>query len=288
VAFHEQADQVEIHAGEIHAASYVLRDAKIPRPYFAHLRAPNGIQVTRNHPPQAGDRQDHPLFHPGLWMAFGDLSGNDCWRLKARVVHDGYLSPPRGEPGRGGFTARHLYLSEGGTETIAVEEFRFELTVHPDVFLIEWTSTFRPLNKDIVFGDQEEMGLGVRVATPISVEGNAGGMLVDSEGRAGGKAIWGRRAAWCHMSGMIDSKPVGVLLMPDPRNVRPSRWHARDYGFVAANPFSEKAFTGGQVHHVRVARGESLTLRFGIALCGARNGSAYDPLEIYNRFLTTN
>ena len=41
------------------------------------------MQVTRHHPPIEGqDRVDHGTFHPGIWMAFGDISGSDYWRLE--------------------------------------------------------------------------------------------------------------------------------------------------------------------------------------------------------------
>src|SRR5687768_11021595 len=56
-------------------ATYVWNDAVVRRPYFAHLHAPNGKQVSRTHPPVEGrDATDHATMHPGLWLAFGDLS----------------------------------------------------------------------------------------------------------------------------------------------------------------------------------------------------------------------
>ncbi|MBM3861792.1 MAG: hypothetical protein FJ395_19385, partial [Verrucomicrobia bacterium] len=62
-------------------ATYVFRDDKVLRPHFKQLHAPGGIQVTRNHPPVAGqDATDHDTMHPGVWLAFGDISGNDFWR----------------------------------------------------------------------------------------------------------------------------------------------------------------------------------------------------------------
>jgi len=66
---------------------YVADDKKITRPHFHSLKAADGTQVSRNHPPQSGDLTDHDLFHPGLWLAFGDISGHDTWRLKDAVIH---------------------------------------------------------------------------------------------------------------------------------------------------------------------------------------------------------
>ena len=75
-----------------------------------------GIQVTRNSPPVPGkDLVDHADFHLGLWMAFGDTNGNDCWRLRAHVRHEGFTEMPVGGPGRGIMTVRNAYMAQGGT-----------------------------------------------------------------------------------------------------------------------------------------------------------------------------
>ena len=42
-------------------------------------------EVTRTHPPGDGDATDHATMHPGVWLAFGNISGEDFWRNKARI-----------------------------------------------------------------------------------------------------------------------------------------------------------------------------------------------------------
>jgi hypothetical protein len=102
------------------------------------------------------------------------------------------------------------------------------------------------------------------VATPISVK--SGGQIMDAAGRANEKEIWSKSAAWCDYSGVIDGRRVGILVMPDPENFRKSRFHARDYGLLAANPFGQKVFGETEESHVTVQPGESLMLRFGVLL----------------------
>jgi hypothetical protein len=55
-----------------------------------------------------------------------------------------------------------------------------------------------------------------------------------------------------------------MTLMADPNNFRHSWFHARDYGFIAANPFGANAFTGGEKSKIHVKAGKSLRIRFGV------------------------
>ena len=265
VTFTKSADQLAVSVGGKPLATYVFRDAKISRPYFAHLKAPGGTQVSRNHPPVEGkDATDHGNYHPGLWLAFGDISGHDYWRLKARVVHDGFAEEPKGAAGRGSFAVRNKYLSTDGKRTVCIETCRFTFLVRPAAYLILWDSTFTSADADFYFGDQEEMGLGVRVATPISVRG--GGRITNAKGGKNERGTWGKQSAWCDYSGATGGRHVGITLMPHPKNFGPCWFHARDYGFVAANPFGRNAFTRGEKSKVVVKKGQSLRLRWGVLL----------------------
>ena len=57
-----------------------------------------------------------------------------------------------------------------------------------------------------------------------------------------------------------------MTLMCHPENFRPSWMHARDYGFIAANPFGRKAFTEGEPSKVVITPGKKLRLRYGILI----------------------
>jgi hypothetical protein len=257
------ADQLDLFIGKKRFCRYVFRDEQISRPYFAHLVAPCGMQVTRRHPPVEGeDATDHATFHPGLWTGFGDISGHDYWRLKAQVKHVKFLEAPRAGPGWASFTSSNDYLSTDGETTICREQFTFILLVRETGYLVLWESTFSAVGKEAVFGDQEEMGLGVRVATPLAVTN--GGRIVDSEGRLNGKGVWGRQSNWCDYHGRTGEFLLGVTLMPHPENFRSSWYHARDYGFVAANPFGRNAFTRQEKSRLVVPAGKPLRLRFAV------------------------
>jgi len=265
VAFETRPDCLQIRIGGKPFARYVYGTDAITRPFFESVHAPGGTQVTRNNPPVQGEGlADHSTFHPGLWLAFGDLSGADSWRNRDRIRHAGFIEGPKGEPGRGHFAVRNSY--EKGAEVIGEEVCRVSVLVRPQGYLLLWDSEFRPRGGDLVFGDQEEMGLGLRVAPPLAVV--KGGRITDSEGRVDEAQVWGKQADWCSYAGEVDGKRVGVLLMPHPENFRRSWFHARDYGLVVANAFGRHAFTKGAPSRLVIKAGETLRMRFGVLVYG--------------------
>ena len=288
-----QADHVTIQDGDGELviriddkpiATYVYKDMEIPRPYFAHVMTREGVQVTRNHPPLPGkDRRDHGTMHPGIWMAFGDLDGADFWRNKAKVKHVRFVPEPDAGASNDLFVEEKRYLRPNGS-LICKEEFRFSIHLMPGTsgYLMIWDSTFSS-DEAFFFGDQEEMGLGLRVATPISeIEA---GQLSDSEGRKGAKKIWSHAARWCDYSGAIGDENVGMTLMCHPGNFRESWMHARDYGFVAANPFGRQAMKKGKPSKVIVTPNETLRLRYAIFVHAEDDGSNSTIELCYEEFL---
>lgn len=284
VTFSKEKGKLQIDIGGKPFATYIWQDPNITRPFFCHLHVLGNIQITRNHPPQKGDAQDHSTFHPGLWLAFADINGNDFWRLKARVVGGDFVQQPKGGSGKGTFAVRNKYLDAGG-KIVCTEVCKYTILVRPRGYLLVWDSAFSSPQGDFSFGDQEEMGLGVRLATPIAVDKKRGGQIVDSAGRKNGKGIWGKIATWCDYSGMLEGNQVGVTLMPDPRNFRPAWWHARDYGLLVANPFGRNAFGQGKVSTVTVKKGDHFRLRFGIFLHATPAGKSLNLQAEYRQFL---
>jgi hypothetical protein len=271
-------------------ATLVFKDPKIARPYFAHVHAPDGTQVTRNHPPIAGhDTMDHPEFHPGIWMAFGDVSGNDYWRLKAKVRSR--IDGMGGVPGMVGLGGKNEYLAAGDeSKVICTESFRYQVYNRPEGYFLLLDSTFSSPN-EFTFGDQEEMGLGIRVATPMRVEKGDGslppgtGTITDAKGRKNGAGVGGNSADWCDYSGTVDGKHVGMTIFCHPDNFRPSWFHARDYGFVAANAFGRAAFKKGEPSKVVVKPGDEFRLRYGILIHADEDGKTPDLNAAYDDYL---
>jgi hypothetical protein len=274
-------------------ATYVYQDKAISRPYFAHVKAPGGIQATRNHPPVEGvDSPDHGTFHPGIWMSFGDINGSDFWRLAAPVRFDRMLIEPTGGEGRGHFAARFNYQDqENPSETVCNEDFHCTIHATGGGRLIVWDSTFSS-DKEFTFGDQEEMGLGGRVATPIRAERESeiglppgNGEIVSSSGAQNESEIWGNTADWCDYRGELQDKRIGIALFPHPENFRPSWFHARDYGMIVANPFGRDAFGKGEKSAVTVKPGEKFRLRYGVYVHAGPSDEQPDIAAAYETYL---
>lgn len=274
VTFEQGNGRLDIHVAGKPVAAYVWQDPQVPRPYFAHVNAPNGMQVTRNHPPDPGadaGNDDHPTFHPGVWLAFGDLNGADFWRNKARVRHAEFAAEPVGGDGVGQFEVVNVYETpDAASEAIAQERARYVFRVTDHGYLLTCDYVFTPLDGDLVFGDQEEMGFGVRLATPLTVK-HGNGRILNSAGGRDEKETWGKKARWCAGWGAVDETCVGAVLMPAPGNFRTSWFHSRDYGLIAANPFGKKAMTGPKDPSVPLDRtvvehGTTFQLGFAVGL----------------------
>ena len=281
VSFQQGDGSLQIAIGGQPIAEYVLSDDKILRPYFRHLRTLSGVLVTRNHPPVKGqDLDDHSAMHPGLWLAFGDLDGADFWRNKGRVRQLRFIEQPKVESGGGSFVVENVYEADG--RTFCTETCEITISVRPDGYLLDWRSTFQS-KQDFTFGDQEEMGLGVRVATPLAVD--KGGEIIDSENRKNGSQVWGKQADWCQYSGVVDRKRIGIVMMPAPTNFRRSWFHARDYGLLVANPFGQNAFTKSEKSKVSVKQGDKFSLRFGVLVYGVPAESPLDIADLYRKYI---
>ena len=264
-------------------ATYVYNDPEVYRPYFKDLFAPGGLRVTRNYPPQAGDPDDHATYHPGLFWGFGDISGSDFWRNRAHVKHAGFAADPSIVDGQANFSVRNNYVSQDG-QVVCQEDCQFRVVGRPGGYFIVWDSRFHSPTGDFYFGDQEELGLGLRLHTPLIVEDNTGRIL-NSDGLRDEEGTWGKVAKWCDYAGKLDGRFVGAAIMTAPTNFRPSWFHSRDYGLVVANPFGQNAFTEGEKSKVVVKQGDSLRLQYGVFVHVSHSEDDLDLAGAYRDYL---
>lgn len=274
-------DKLTITDGGRPVAVFAFKDPETLRPAFQNLHAPGGVLVTRRHPAAAPDAVDHPTMHPGVWLAFGDINGADFWRNKARIEHAGFTAAPSAARDRVSFQTASRFESSTG-ETLATLQSAFTLTRQLHAYLLTWDAAITPADRDLVFGDQEEMGLGVRM-TGTLIEKN-GGRVTLSDGRSGARAAWGNVADWCVYSGTWDGRSVGAAIFAATSNPRRPWWHTRDYGLMVANSFGTRALPAGSDGKLTVKRGETLRLKHGVLLFNAPQKSPPDIAAAYTTF----
>jgi putative membrane-bound dehydrogenase-like protein len=269
--FEEQADRIRISLEDQPIVDFVFQDEKIRRPYFANARLVNGVQVTRNHPPRAEvDAVDHDTMHPGIWLGFGDISREDFWRNKAAIDHVRFVNPPTVADGRITFATESILKTSSGAPLCSLTS-EITLTARPSGWMLAWTASFRADQHSIIFGDQEEMGFGARIATPFTEKN--GGVIRSSTGKETAGRTWGQPAKWCDYS-KIGPPSGGIMLMASDRNFRESWWHNRDYGVFVANPFGREAMKQGPLSALSIKQGETFQIAFGALV---HDHSSFDP-----------
>lgn len=283
LSFHRAKDRITLLHGKHAISEYVFSDPAVPRPYLTGVRTADGIQVTRNHPVQPGDDQDHP-HHTGIFFTFGDLNGIDFWHLKGRVVHSRFVTQPSADGGIVRFATENRYETLDGSTVLAGEQVTVTASMTDDGILYRFEHALQPRDDELRIGSKEEGGLAVRVATPLAITSQAGGRMIDADGRSGGGNIWGRQTDWVDYSGRVRGRHVGVLVVPDRRNFSRCWWHARDYGLLAANPFGPLN-APDRIHRVR--RGDTLTLRYHVLIHSSDPSDTSHVREAASRLLTT-
>lgn len=274
--FQDFGDSLHIHLGKQRIATYLKRHPQLTRRALVNVKTPSGIGVTRNFPPRKPDDIDpgygvedgiiHPIMHPGIWIGFGDVNGNDYWRLQSHVIFDGFSQSPNGESNKGSFTAVNRFYSKDRQQEICKETTQYRFERVPEGFLLRIDAEYLSDDHDFYFGDQEESGLAVRVASPIRVQGG-NGTILNHRGERNGAEVWGKEAKWFDYYGTIDGREVGVMVVPDPDNPRPSWLHARDYGVVVTNPFPKQPRERREPYvKTHVKQGESFRLSYAILI----------------------
>lgn len=226
--------------------------ADTPRPILYPVIGPHGLPMTRNYPMKpgvAGEAEDHP-HHRSLWFTHGDVNGVSFWHEAAgagKIVHAD-LVEARGGKGHGVIRARNRWVdSEGRVRCTESRAISFRSA--PGGRAIDIKITVHASEGDLTFGDTKEGSMAIRTHPNLRLRNDpergvttAGGQAINSEG-VGGKAVWGKRAAWVDYWGPIEGKTVGVAIFDHPSNPRhPTWWHAREYGLIAANPFGVHDF----------------------------------------------
>lgn len=247
------------------------------KPFLAPLRSASGLVVTRRYPMEnvGGESRDHP-HHRGLWIGYGNVNGINFWENELDVANTDKDTPK--EQGRvalskldgiasgeksGKLSATFEWQTPQGA--LLLEERRaMTFYADPELRIVDVDATFTA-KTDVNFADTKEGFFAIRVAD--SMAGKNGGTIINAQGLKTEKNAWGKRADWVDYAGNVDGRKVGIAIFDHPGNYsHPPRWHVRDYGLFAVNPFGLKDFepnaraTGGHA----LAMGQSLRFRYRV------------------------
>ena len=152
---------------------------------------------------------------------------------------------------------------------------------------IDFLVTLIASEGDLTFGETKEGSFGVRANAPLTVDSKQGAHILNSRGQVDDKA-WGMFADWVDDYGPVDGEVVGIAMFSDPNNFRhPTRWHARTYGLLAANPFGDGEFAKDDSQPKQgaktIAKGEKLPLHYRVLL-HAGNPQEANVQQAYDAF----
>jgi hypothetical protein len=279
VEMKEGPDKVRVEIGGQLFTEYCFTGA--PHVYFYPLIGPGGVRMTRDWPMKEtpGEERDHP-HHRSLWFSHGAVNGVDFWTEASpgkttkhptgRIEHAKFLEVKGGEK-EGVIRAALRWVAPDGSVPVTSEQtFRVQDGAER---IIDFAVTLTAGEKDVTFGDTKEGSMAIRIAESMRLMGMhkkpGHGKVENSAGDVNEK-VWGKRAAWVDYSGPVDGKVVGIAFFDHPKNLRhPTRWHARDYGLFAANPFCEREMDRTQAAgagDLKLAAGQSVTFQYRIIL----------------------
>jgi hypothetical protein len=245
----------------------------LKKPVLYPLIAPDGIDVVRGFPlaPRPGERVDHP-HHAGVWFNYGNVNGFDFWnnsdaikpadREKMGTIHQRKIVSTKSGRDSGELVVDSVWTTGSGQD-ILEQTTRYVFSQKDNQRVIDMVTTLHALDR-VVFHDDKEGLLGIRVArwlesanekggtftdangrpteVPASNTPGATGVYLTSEGKQGDQA-WGTRGRWCALTGNTGGREVTIAIFDHPGNPNyPTYWHARGYGLFAANPLGQHIF----------------------------------------------
>ena len=269
----------------------------LQKPVLFPIIDSNGETLTRGYPlaPRPAERMDHP-HHDGLWFNYSNVNGFDFWNNSdaipdARKPKMGSIRFDKIVSSSSGLQSGELVTQstwiDGTGKPVIEETTHFIFADHDGVRTIDREATLRALDK-VVFGDDKDGLLGLRVASWLESPNAKGGSFTDGSGQvtqvAGaahdasgayltsegikGDAAWGTRGQWCALTGHDGNHVATIAIFDHPRNPGyPTYWHARDYGLFAANPLGRDNFDPKQpAFNYTLEKGQTATFRYRIAL----------------------
>jgi hypothetical protein len=282
-----------------HPFTAYLWPATLKKPVLYPIIDADGVTLTRGWPlePRPGERMDHP-HHDGLWFNYSNVNGFDFWNNSeaipaqrtvkmGTIVFDRIVSIKSGAS-RGELVTHSTWI-DGQNHSILSETSTYVFAHSGPTRTIDLVVTLKALDH-VVFNDDKDGLLGLRVARWLESPEEKGGTFTDANGIATtvaaaanlpgvapptgqyltsegvrGEAAWSTRGRWCSLTGHDNAgHTVTVAIFDHPGNIGyPTYWHARGYGLFAANPLGRHMFDAQQPPlDYTLEKGQTTTFRY--------------------------
>jgi len=296
--------------------SYIWPET-LTKPVLYPLRTSRGTIVTRGFPldPRSGERVDHP-HHSGYWLNYGNVNGVDFWnnsvglpaeqRTRMGTIAQRRITRATGGKDRGELSVETDWIMPDG-KTILREATTFVFRSAADLRTIDRITTLTALDQRVVFKDDKEGMIGLRVRRELEQPSNEPLVFTDSSGRPTsvkvldntlvtgeyrssegrtGDAVWGTRGRWTMLAGKVNQEPITLVMLDHPGNIGfPTYWHARGYGLFAANPLGQEVFSNGKEKlNFTLEPKQSVTFRYRLLILSAPT-SADQVEKEYQKFV---
>ena len=258
------------------------------RPHIRTVVGPGSRTVTRDLTDGVPADSDDHVHHKGIWWGHRDVGGADVWTEFDGHGRIGGIAAP--EVSADGDVTQLLHRTTWyRADSSAILDDTRTIRIHPvqadESQAIDVESVIVASDGSVLFSDTKEAGL-VAVRVNPQLEERRGGRIELASGVVGESDAWGRPAAWCDYSGVVDGVSLGVTIFDHPANPVAARWHVRDYGLMAVNPFGLRDFTGDPSvdGSLTIELGESIRFRYRV-LVHAGDATSGDVHGHFSRYL---
>ena len=303
----EKPSSVTFVSRDVDKAIDVLIDGKlftsfiwpenVYKPVLYPVYTSAGTEITRGFPlkPRKGERNDH-MHHIGIWFNYGNVNGFDFWNNGnggKRIAKGGEIKHLRIErlsskKGVGYFVSAESWIDTAGMELLK-ERTEYHFSANGETRIIDRITTLTAGDSTVLFKDIKEGMLAIRVARQLELPSKEAVVLTDSLGNElperdtlntgvsgnylssegiTGDAVWGTRAKWMELTGIIGTEKISIVICDHPKNRGyPTYWHARGYGLFAANPLGWSDFTNGkETYNFSLPANKSVTFRYRLVI----------------------
>ena len=279
------------------------------KPILYPVKTLSGTEITRGFPliPREGERNDH-IHQVGSWLNYGNVNGFDFWgngstgkrSENGGVIRHLAIENMKSGEGKGILSVSAVWEDPAGKALLNEEtEFHF-IVMAANTCCIDRITKLTAGNNDVTMKDTKEGMFAIRVARQLELPSEDNVTLLDPSGKPGkekasenrgvrgnyrssegvtGLDVWGTRARWMDLYGIVGNERISVVICDHPGNPSyPTYWHARGYGLFSANPLGGSDFTEGkEVVDFSIPAGQLVTFRYRTIIS---SGSYLDDREI--------